>query len=105
MRPGEREITFLGIPITAVNPDVWTPPEGGVKIHMLMRVEDEIKEPYPALVARRKRTLCEGCNAVCWIDPKCMIIPTAKQLCSRCALARMGVPQDKIDLIHEEMGE
>lgn len=70
------QINFLGIPVSVMSEqDMDAERETQAPhLYLVSRVQDE--PPGAALpgfeqfVARRQRTLCERCQAVCYFDPK-----------------------------------
>lgn len=65
-------MNFLGFEVNVIDDaDVDDAIERGeTHVYMVSRVEDD--DPAmgsPELLARRKRTPCERCSEICWIDP------------------------------------
>jgi RNase P subunit RPR2 len=71
-----RQEKFLGIPINVVtDEEIAQEAETQTEAvsYIVMRVADETPgRMSPALQARRLRTLCEKCNELCFVDPKCL---------------------------------
>lgn len=84
---------FLGIPVVAEEDIEQGPLSGELNTYMVSRVADLPADAgSPALLARRTRTICEGCREVCWLDPagfdelRGMAVEI---ICTRCAIARL----------------
>lgn len=95
-----RQINFLGIPVNVIDDGEidrqLSSPEP--KVILVRRVADtDLTWGSPAYLARRTRTLCEGCGEVCFLDPAgyaevAILHPTI--LCLQCMMVRIKAIKD-----------
>jgi hypothetical protein len=89
-----KKINFLGMELNVLEErDIeQVADEGGLHVYSCIRVADaDPSAGSPELRARRKRTLCEDCGAVCWMDPKSFDSlrgVTMTIICIQCTLIR-----------------
>lgn len=87
-----RKVNVFGIPMETMNTrELLAQQPDGEHVKLVIRVEDEVVEPYAALAARRHKVLCDSCQAVCWNDPLSSLYePGETRLCIRCVVLRAG---------------
>lgn len=77
----------LGFPIKSLSEEeIAATPEGGA-IYLMIRVEDDDPNlAWPALRRRRFKTLCDRCQAPCWLDPlSARAVPAhIERICNQC---------------------
>lgn len=89
-----KKIKFLGMELNVLEEqDIeQAAGDGGLHVYSCIRVADADPDAgSPELRARRKRTLCEDCGAICWIDPKSFDSlrgVTMTIICMQCTLIR-----------------
>lgn len=95
-----KQINFLGIPVNVIDDgeidrQLATPEP---KIVLVSRVADtDLTLGSPEYLARRTRTLCEGCGELCFLDPAgyaeiAILHPTL--LCPQCMWSRLKAARD-----------
>ncbi len=92
-----RRTNIAGIPITVgpvadLREELLTTNPTGAHLYVCLRVADEVTPPpVPALVARRKKTLCDDCRHPIWFDPAAEVYPAgATRVCHHCLKIRLN---------------
>lgn len=94
-----KKINFLGFPINVMDDKAIqdAADSKGQHQYLVMRVADTDPDAGSFdLRKRRLRTPCEGCQEICWFDPKSFDSlrgMTLTILCSHCVLAKVKEEQ------------
>ncbi len=96
----KKKINFLGIEMDVLDDEAIeeAEQEGNHHNYMVIRcVDSDPNAGSLALRTRRRRTPCEKCRAICWIDPK-SYEPVARLqhtiICQVCMLAAIKEEKD-----------
>jgi hypothetical protein len=94
-----KEIFVRGVKIHVLEEDdVDTLTQGGAIVpYVVSRIDDLATVDFspPGLKARRLRTVCEGCKAICFIDPQSFDTVRGMKVrivCVQCHLADQTAP-------------
>lgn len=87
-RMGEQEVDVYGVPVKIASSDELRDLDPVSAVYVMIRVADtNPRLGSAALRARRVKTLCDRCQAVCWLDPESVrdVNPQVRRICLQCA--------------------